>query len=52
MNNYKEMYFTLFNKITDVIRELESIQSESEEAFLSQDPEQNILQIHRKEKHE
>lgn len=36
MDSYKKMYYRLFNRVTDVIRELESIQTETEELFLSQ----------------
>lgn len=45
MNGYKEMYYMLFNKITDVINDLQSVQAETEEAFLSQEPEQKVLHV-------
>lgn len=35
MSDYKEMYFTLFNKITDVIEELKKIQLEMEEKYVT-----------------
>ncbi len=35
MSDYKEMYFTLFNKITDVIEELKQIQLEMEEKYVT-----------------
>lgn len=35
MENYKEMYYKLFNKITDVIGELQNIQKETEEIFIT-----------------
>lgn len=43
MDHYKEMYFALFNKITDVIHDLQSVQTEVEELFLQQEPEQQIF---------
>lgn len=39
MVNYKELYFQLFNRVTYVIQELEAIQMEAEEAFISQKEE-------------
>ena len=33
MPDYKEMYFKLFNKITDVIEELKDIQLKMEEQY-------------------
>ncbi len=33
--DYKEMYFTLFNKISDVIEELKKVQQETEELYIS-----------------
>lgn len=33
--DYKEMYFTLFNKISDVIEELKKVQQETEEMYIS-----------------
>ncbi len=35
MNAYEEMYYKLFNKLTDLICELQVVQQESEELFLS-----------------
>lgn len=37
MEDYKFMYYTLFNKITDVIHELEEVQRKAEELYLLQD---------------
>ena len=34
MPNYKEMYLTLFRKISDVIEELEKIQTVTEEIYI------------------
>ena len=33
--DYKKLYFSLFNDISDVIKELEKIQRNSEERYLS-----------------
>ncbi len=35
MEDYKKMYYELFNKITDVIELLKNIQLEAEEKFIS-----------------
>ena len=35
MEDYKKMYYELFNKITDVIENLKKIQEEAEEIYLS-----------------
>ena len=35
MEDYKKMYFELFNKITDTIENLKKIQQESEETFIT-----------------
>ena len=34
MNSYKEMYFYLFNRITDISRQLEKMQQMCEEIYL------------------
>ena len=34
MNEYEEMYKTLFNKITDVIGELKEVQKQTEEMYI------------------
>ena len=34
MPDYKELYFQLFNKVTDVISQLEQIQKEMEEMYI------------------
>ncbi|MDU4959527.1 MAG: hypothetical protein E6X17_02510 [Sporomusaceae bacterium] len=34
MPDYKQMYITLFNRITDVIAELQTVQQEMEELYL------------------
>ena len=35
MPDYKEMYFELFGKVSDIIEELQNIQKEMEEKYLS-----------------
>ena len=35
MPNYEEMYFTLFNKVTEIIDELKNVQSEMEEMCIN-----------------
>ena len=35
MENYKKLYYELFNKITDIIEELKQIQLDAEEKFVS-----------------
>ena len=37
MEDYKKMYYELFNKITDVIETLKKIQQDAEERFISLD---------------
>ncbi len=37
MEDYKKMYYELFNKITDAIENLKKIQQEAEEIYLSAD---------------
>ena len=36
MPDYKEMYFELFNKLTDVIENLKNIQAEMEEKYINE----------------
>lgn len=47
MNEYKELYYKLFNRITDVITELQELQQEAEEAYISKEelPAKNENQI-------
>ena len=35
MPDYKEMYFTLFNKVTEIIEELKNVQAEMEEMCIN-----------------
>lgn len=37
MTNYKEMYFLLFNKITDTIQSLQEIQQQAEKMYIVQE---------------
>ncbi|MEG1384987.1 MAG: hypothetical protein RSD08_06770 [Oscillospiraceae bacterium] len=37
MADYKKMYHTLFNKITDIIDELQVVQQQTEEMFIAQE---------------
>ncbi|AGA68297.1 hypothetical protein Desdi_0772 [Desulfitobacterium dichloroeliminans LMG P-21439] len=34
MTNYSEMYLILFNKITDIIEELQNVQRQTEEMYI------------------
>ena len=36
-DNYKDMYFKLFNKITDIIEELKEVQKQAEDAYINSD---------------
>lgn len=36
MEDYSKMYYRLYNKITDVIKELQNLQQEAEEMYISQ----------------
>lgn len=38
---YKDLYYTLFNRITDVIEELKEIQKMAEELYISSDIDSN-----------
>lgn len=39
MPNYEEMYYTLFNKITDITEELKALQSKMEEMCINNEDE-------------
>jgi hypothetical protein len=44
-NSYQEMYRILFNKITDVVEELQQVQRQTEELYIREDgPELIVLQ--------
>jgi hypothetical protein len=36
MKDYKEMYYKVFNAVTDIINELKAVQQEAEELYISQ----------------
>ena len=40
--DYKELYYHLFNKITDIIKELSDIQASAEELYINSEIEKNI----------
>lgn len=45
MNDYAELYYKLFNKVTDVIHELQLVQQQVEEAYISLQPDQIPLTV-------
>ncbi len=45
MDDYKKMYLTLFNGISDIIEQLQILQQQSEELFISQN---NIYELKQK----
>ncbi len=49
MQDYETLYFQLFNKITDVIQELQDVQRQAEDAYISMnsknDPEKPALPL-------
>ncbi len=50
MTDYKEMYFLLFNKITDTIESLQEIQQQAEEMYIAQDESSsNTIKLSAKE---
>ena len=36
MENYKKMYYTLFNNVSNIIEELQKAQMQTEEMYMSQ----------------
>ena len=40
--NYKDAYYYLFNRISDLYRELEEFQIEAEEICMGKDPEEQL----------
>lgn len=40
MADYKKMYFTLFNKVTDIIEELQKVQRETEALYINSEQPQ------------
>ena len=43
MSDYKKMYLKLFNKVTDVIKELEEVQRQTEELYIQVEVMEIIL---------
>lgn len=44
MADYKKMYTTLFNKITDVVTELQKVQRDTEEMYIKgSEPEIKVI---------
>lgn len=44
MADYQQMYLKLFNKVTDVIEELQQVQRETEELYIQgEEPELTVL---------
>ncbi len=39
---YKKMYYTLFNKISNIVKELEEAQKETEEMFISIEEKEKV----------
>lgn len=53
MADYQQMYFKLFNKVTDVIEELQQIQREAEELYIKgSEPDLTVLKPQQKDKAE
>lgn len=49
MNGYKQMYLKLFNKISDIIVELQEVQKEVEEIYVSKadEPVTRNIEFHK-----
>jgi hypothetical protein len=43
MENYKMMYTRLFNKITDIIEELQAVQQETEDMYMREEGENMVV---------
>ena len=41
MNEYKEMYYKLFNEVSKVIEQLQEIQQKTEEMYMNADNEES-----------
>ncbi|MGE4213457.1 MAG: hypothetical protein AB7E42_01605 [Anaerotignaceae bacterium] len=51
MTDYKKMYFLLFNKITDIIKDLQDIQQQAEEMYIVQEESSlRLVELSNKEK--
>jgi hypothetical protein len=52
MTDYKDMYFLLLNKITDIIKDLQEVQQQAEDMYLAQEDsvtrivENSIKKVH------
>ena len=45
MDNYKEMYYRLFNKMSELIEEIKAVQQETEDMFLSHREKEKIFYL-------
>lgn len=45
MDIYKNLYFKLFNKLTDLSEEIKKIQQEAEEEYISYETKQKVTPI-------
>ena len=43
MSEYKDLYFKLFNRVTDIIEELKELQAEAEDMYLSCERDENNI---------
>ena len=43
MDDYKSMYFNLFNKLTNIIEELKEIQPEAEEMYINANADNDCI---------
>lgn len=43
MADYKRLYYELFNKVTDIIEELKSIQIEMEEKYIGEETKEEKI---------
>ncbi|WP_187138284.1 hypothetical protein [Clostridium merdae] len=49
MSDYKEMYYLLFNKITDIVTDLQEIQRHTEELYIKTETPLIKLSLREKE---
>ena len=49
MTDYQNLYCLLFNKITDVIEELQQVQQEAEERYLNEEATALLIMINNKD---
>ena len=43
MADYKQMYYKLFNKLSDIIEEIQQVQADAEELFLESDDDEEAV---------